>query len=268
VIEATRLADLYIQALKEGAPLPAAMARRARLVAAARAAASPQEIMGAIRAVYDETRGSPLFPTVARASAGALLSLPPKPEYADVAQEAIRGFLLLGDKGLTRAWTRLALQSAYNNARAAHALDRLMPLIEIAGVDDPRRLDPQDVNAWYQTLRDDDPRAAPLRGYLLLQLFRATGFDVRPGTTTLPETPPPGVRLVMPPAATLQALRSAGAAHRRAEASLLASDAIRETPLAALHPAAVGVIVQSLRAAGEGTAARLFAIETAIAHGL
>jgi hypothetical protein len=268
VIEATRLADLYIQALKEGAPLPPAMARRAQLVAAARAAANPQEIMGAIRAVYDETRGSPLFPTIARASASALLSLPPKPEYADVAQEAIRGFLLLGDKGLTKAWTRLALQSAYNNARAAHALDRLMPLIEIAGIDNARSLNPQDVNGWYQVLRDDDPRAAPLRGYLLLQLFRATGFDVRPGTTALPETPPPGIRLVMPPAATLQALRAAGAAHRRAEASLLASDAIGEIALTALHPAAVGVIVQALREAGEGTAARLFAIETAIAHGL
>jgi hypothetical protein len=107
-----------------------------------------------------------------------------------------------------------------------------------------------------------------LRGYLLLLLFGATGFEVRPGTTALPETPPPGVRLVMPPAVTLKALRAAGAAHRHAEASLLASDAIGEIPLTVLHPAAVGVNVQALREAGESTAARLFAIETAIAHGL
>jgi hypothetical protein len=268
VIEATRLADLYIQALKEGAPLPAAMARRARLVAAARSAANPQEIMNAVRAVYGETRGSPLFPTIARASAAALLSLPPKPEYADVAQEAIRGFLLLGDKRLTKAWTQLALQAAYNNARAMNALDRLMPLIEIAGIDNAQKLLPEDVNRWYEVMRQDDAQAAPLRGNLLLELFRATGFDVPPHSTDLPETPPPGARLVTPPVVTLKALQAAGAAHRRAEAALLASDAIGETALTELHPAAVGIIVRALREAGEGAAARLFAIETAIAHGL
>ena len=68
--------------------------------------------------VYGEARGNPMFPTIARASAFGLLNLPPKPEYANVAQEAIRGFLLLGDKRRTEAWTKLALTAAYNNARA------------------------------------------------------------------------------------------------------------------------------------------------------
>jgi hypothetical protein len=44
--------------------------------------------------------------------------------------------------------------------------------------------------------------------------------------------------------------------------------AIGETPLIELHPAAVGIIVRALRDAGEDHAARLFAIEIAIAHGL
>ncbi|MBV8391565.1 MAG: hypothetical protein JOY81_00130 [Alphaproteobacteria bacterium] len=244
------------------------MLRRAQLVAAARNAASPVEVMDAVHAVYGETRGSPLFPTIARASAAALINLPPKPEYADVAQEAIRGFLLLGDRQLTQAWTKLALQAAYNNARAMNALDRLMPLIEIAGIDNAQRLNPQDVNRWYEVMRQDDPRTAGVRGNLLLELFRATGFDVPPQSTALPEKPAGEGRLVMPPAATLRALEAAGAARRLAETALLASDAIGETPLTELHPAAVGLIVRNLRAAGEDAAARLFAIETAIAHGL
>jgi hypothetical protein len=268
IIEATRLADLYMDALREGASLPSAMARRARLVQSARNAANPQEIVDAVRAVYGETRGSPLFPTIARASAAALLNLPAKPEYADLAQEAIRGFLLLGDKQLTKAWTKLALQAAYNNARALNALDRLMPLIEIAGIDNAPKLVPEDVNRWYEVVRQDDPRAAALRGNVLLALFRGVGFDIAPRATDLPETPPSGVRLVMPPPATLQALQAAGAARRRAEASLLACVAIGETPLTELHPAALGIIVRALRDAGEDKAARLFAIETAIAHGL
>lgn len=268
VIEATRLADLYLEALRDGAVLPPAMARRAQLVASARNAANPAEIMNALRAVYTEASGSPLFPTIARATASSLLNLPPKPEYAGVAQEAIRGFLLLGDKQLTRAWTKLALQAAYNSSDAMHALDRLMPLIEIAGIDNGRNLVPEDVNRWYAAIRQENARAAPLRGYLLLELFRAVGFDVPPRSTDLPEVPPPGVRLVMPAAATLQALQAAGPPHRQAEAALLASDAIGETPLAELHPAAVGTIVRALRQAGEPQAARLFAIETAIAYGL
>ncbi|HEU4826018.1 MAG TPA: hypothetical protein VFS85_06040, partial [Dongiaceae bacterium] len=203
-----------------------------------------------------------------RASAAALLNLPPKPEYADLAQEAIRGLLLLGDKQRAKAWTQLALQAAFNNERARNRLDRLMPLIEIAGVDNAPKLAPEDVNRWYDVLRQEDPGAAALRGSLLLALFRGLGFDIPSGSTSLPENPPPGVRLVMPPAAVLQALQAAGAAHRRAEASLLASNAIGETPLSALHPSALGVIVRALREAGEEGPARLFAVEAAIAYGL
>ena len=167
--------------------------------------------MKSIAAVYSEARGSPLFPTIARASAAGLLNLPAKPQFASVAQEAMRGFLLLGDKQQTRAWTKLALNAAYNNARAMNALDRLMPLVAVAGIDDPKRLPPpEEVNRWYEVIRQDDPARAPLRGYLLLELFRATGIDVPPRSTDLPEAPPAGVRLASPPAATLQALQAAG----------------------------------------------------------
>jgi hypothetical protein len=268
IIEATRLGDLYMQAIKEGAVLPPAMAKRAQLVAAVRNSTNAQEVMTAITAVYAETRGSPLFPTVARATAIGLLHLPAKPEFANVAQEAMRGFLLLGDKQLALAWTKLALSAAYNNARAMIALDRLMPLVVIAGIDNPTHLDPQDVNRWYEVMRQDDPKYAPLRGYMLLQLFRATGVDMPRGATALPETPPANVRLVSPSAATLEALRAAAGGHRHAETALLASIALGDADLAELHPAAVATIVQSLRGVGEDSSARLFAIETAIAHGL
>lgn len=268
VVEASRLGDLYLAAVRGGAKLPPAMAGRARLVAAARNAVNPDEVMRSIAAVYGEARAGALFPTIARASAAGLLNLPATPQFADVAQEAMRGFLLLGDKQRTQAWTRLALTAAYSNARAAIALDRLMPLVAIAGIDDPRRLPPAEINRWYEVIRDDDPARAPLRGYLLLELFRATGIDVPPGTTVLPESPPGNVRLVMPAAATLQSLASAAAGRRPAETALLASIAAGETPLNELHPAGIAAIVRALRQVGEDHAGRLFAVETAIAHGL
>jgi hypothetical protein len=268
VIEATRLGDLYVEAVRDGTALPPAMAARAQLVAAARSASNPAEIMNSIAAVYTEARGSPLFPTIARASAAGLLRLPARPQFASVAQEAMVGFLLLGDKQQTRAWTQLALNAARNDAGALTSLDRLMPLVAVAGIDDPKRLPPSEVNRWYDAIRRDDPARAPLRGYLLLELFRATGIDVPPQSTDLPEAPPAGARLVMPPAATLQALQSAAAGRRRAETALLASIAAAETPLSELHPAAVAAIVRALRQVGEDHAGRLFAIETAIAYGL
>lgn len=267
IIDATQLGDLYVLAVREGAVLPAAMARRARLVAAARNAGNGDEIMQSLVAVYGESRGSPLFATVARATASSLLTLPAKPEYANVAQEAIRGLLLLGNKSLTRTWTKLALSSVGNNARAILALDRMLPLIAVAGVDDSRRLSVAEVDRWYDLMQQDEPARAAVRGYLLSELLRAT--DAMPsGATLLPATPSGGVRGVHPPAATLQALQAAAAGRRRAETALLASIAIGETALTDLHPAAVGAIVRAVREAGEDQAARLFAIEVAIAQGL
>lgn len=268
IVEATRLSDLYLEAVNGGASLPPAIARRARLVAVARGAANPQEVVNSIGVVYADTRGSPLFPTVARASATGLLQLPAQQQFAGVATEALRAFLLLGDKKQAQAWMRLAVSAARNDPQTLSSLDRLMPLAAVAGLDDPKRLPPGEVNRWYATIRQDDPARAAQRGALLLELFRATGIDVPAGSTDLPEAPPAGVRLVMPAAATLQALQVAGAGRRGAEASLLASIAVGETPLAELHPGGVGAIVRGLRQAGEDHAARLFGIETAMAYGL
>jgi len=267
IIEATRLSDLYVEAVREGVALPAPMARRARLVAAVSAATTGPEIVQSISAVYAETRGTPLFPTIARATATGLLRLSPRPEFASLAQEAIRGVLLLGDKRLTAAWVKLAVTNALNNQGTIDALDRLMPLVAVAGIDNPRSLPPPEVNRWYGVIQRDDPARAAWRGNLLLELFRATGIDVPPGTTQLPEQPA-GARLVSPPAATLQALQAAASMRRRAETSLLAALALGDLPLEALHPAAVGIIVRSLRAVGEDDAARQFGIEVATAAGL
>jgi hypothetical protein len=236
-------------------------------VAAARNASNADEIMQSLVAVYGEARGSPLFATVARASASSLLTLPAKPEYANVAQEAIRGLLLLGARRLTETWTKLALTAVANNARAIMALDRLLPLIAVAGVDNTRRLSVGEVNRWYEVTQQDDPARAAQRGTLLLELLRATG-DMPAGATTLPEAAQGGGRGISPPAATLQALQAAAAGRRRAETALLGSIAIGETALTDLHPAAVGAIVRAVREAGEDQAARLFAIEVAIAQGL
>lgn len=267
IVEASKLGDLYLDAVRDKVVLPAPMTRRARMVAAARGAQNAQQLMSAIGTVYGEERGGALFPTVARASAGALMNVAPKPEYANVAQEVMRGFLLLGDKQQTRAWTKLALSAAFNDSRAMGSLERLMPLMAVAGVDDAKRLPPEEVDRWYELIAKENPAQAQLRGYLLLELFRSIGFDIPAKATTLPETPG-NARLVSPPPATMQALQAAANGRRRAETALLACAAIGEVALVDLHPAAVGAIVRALRQVGEEYAGRLFAVEVAIAHNL
>jgi hypothetical protein len=101
----------------------------------------------------------------------------------------------------------------------------------------------------------------------MLELLRATG-TLPAGATALPEAAPAGARAISPPAASLQALQAAAAGRRRAETALLGSIAIGEIALIDLHPGAVGAIVRAVREAGEDQAARLFAIEVAIAYGL
>jgi hypothetical protein len=66
----------------------------------------------------------------------------------------------------------------------------------------------------------------------------------------------------------LQALQSGANGRRRAETSLQASLALGESSLGDLTPSSAGYIVRCLRAVGEDEAARLFAIEVAIAYGL
>jgi hypothetical protein len=265
IIEASRLSDLYREALHDNVALPGPIMRRAQLVAAVSNATNAAEIMQSITAVYTETRGSPLFPTIARATAQGLLRLDPRKEFAQIALEATRGFLLLGDKRRTEAWIKLAFGAAANNPGTLNGLERLLPLAAIAGVENPRTLPPQEVDRWYATLRQDDPGRAALRGNLLLELFRATGIDVPAGSTSLPEQAAGGRPVSNQ---TLQALQSSANGHRRAETALLASLAVAESSLGDLAPSSAGYIVRCLRAVGEDEAARLFAIEVAIAYGL
>ncbi|MGE5148637.1 MAG: hypothetical protein ACM3II_00830, partial [Rhodospirillaceae bacterium] len=265
IIEATRLSDLYKEALRDGVALPAPVARRAQLVAAVSNATNAAEIMQSITAVYTETRGSPLFPTIARATAQGLLRLDPRPEFSQIAQEAARGFLLLGDKKRTEAWIKLAIGAAKTNPSTLNALDHLLPLAAIAGVENPTSLPAGAVDRWYAVLQQDDPSRAAVRGNLMLELFRATGINIPAGTTKLPEQAAGGRPVANQ---TLQALQSAANGHRRAETALLASGALGESALGDLAPSSAGYIVRCLRAAGEDEAARLFAIEIAIAYGL
>ena len=154
IIEATKLGDLYLEALRDGAALPPAVARRAHMVAAARNASNPTEMVNSIAAAYGEARGSPLFPTIARASAAALINLPAQPQFANVAQEAMRGFLLLGAKQQAQAWVRLALKRGLEQ-RAGH--HRARPVGAAGGDRGHRRC--QAADDWRdQSLVRGDPR--------------------------------------------------------------------------------------------------------------
>ena len=113
----------------------------------------------------------------------------------------------------------------------------------------------------------DDPDRAPLRGVLLLELFRrhrhrhAAGLN-RPARDILGKCVP-----VMPPPQRCRpcSRRLRGVAAPNVVAGL---DCRRRDTAQQLHPAAVAAIVRALRQVGEDYAGRLFAIETAIAYGL
>ena len=214
--------------------------------------------MNSIAAVYTETRGSPLFPTIARASAAGLLHLPAKPR--------IRQRGAGGDARLPAAGRQAADQGLDASSRSTPpatmparsiALDRLMPLVAVAGIDDPKRLPPSEVNRWYEAMRQDDPARAPLRGYLLLELFRATGIDMPPRR----DRPARGAAGRRAPGHAAGG-HLAGAAVRGAPGVAAPRrrcwrrSPLGETPLGELHPAAVAAIVRALRAGRRGPCRR------------
>ena len=252
IIEATKLGDLYIEALRDGVVLPPAMARRAKLVYDARRAANPQEVVKSIVAVYGEARGSPLFPTIARASAIGLLNLPAQPQFANVAQEAMRGFLLLGDKQQTKAWTQLALTRRpqqcprHECARPADA----------AGRHRRRRRSQAAAGRGRQSLvRGDAPgrcrRARRCAATCCSSCSAPPASTCRAAPPSCPKRRRPTPAWSRRPPPPCRPCQAAATGRRRAETALLASIAIGETPLIELHPAAVGAIVRALRQVGE-----------------
>jgi hypothetical protein len=180
IIEATRLSDLYVLAVRDGRGYAGGDGAGARGSWLLRAMPAMQdEIMQSLVAVYGEARGSPLFATVARASASSLLTLPAKPEYANVAQEAIRGLLLLGDSA-DPDLDEACLTSVANNARAIIALERMLaPGRALPPSTTLRRLSVGGDRPLDDLMQQDDPSRAPLSRYLLLELLRATGRTAR-----------------------------------------------------------------------------------------
>ena len=116
------MSDLYPRGGERGrSPCQPTIARRAHLVAVARGAANPQEVVNSIASVYADTRSSPLFPTVARASAAGLLNLPAKPQFASGRPGAARLPVARLATKQVQTWMRLAVADAHNNPRTLSA---------------------------------------------------------------------------------------------------------------------------------------------------
>ncbi len=253
IIEATRLGDLYLEALRDGAALPPAIRAGAPRWSRPRAT-RPMPTRSPIR--WSRSMARRAAGRCSRPSRG------PAPSACSTCRRSrnsptwrrkrCAASCCSATGNGPQAWLQLALSAVTNNARAIIALDRLVPLAAVAGVEESKLLTPVEINRWYELMREDDAARAPLRGYLLLELLRATGIDLPPRSTDLPEAAPGNARLVMPNAATLQALATSAAARRRAETALLASIAAAETPLGELHPAGIAAIVRALLQVGRG----------------
>ena len=227
IIEATRLGDLYLEARARRRRLPPAMARRARLVAAARNATQRRR---------DRCSRSP--PSMARRAAArcsppsrarappACSTCRPSRSIANVAQEAMRGFLLLGDKQQTQAWTRLAL-TAVSQQRARH--DRARPA-DAAGRHRRHRRSQApaagEINRWYEVMpRGRCRRARRCAATCCSNCCAPPASTCRAGTTELPEAGRPATSAWScrrpPPCRRWPTPRPA---RRRAETALLALD--------------------------------------------
>ena len=71
-----------------------------------------------------------------------------------------------------------------------NALDRLMPLAAVAGIDNPKRLPPSEVNRWYEVMRQDDPEPRAAARLSAARAVPRHRYRPAAGCTDLPETAP------------------------------------------------------------------------------
>jgi hypothetical protein len=243
---------------------------RAALYQAAKAATGPARLaaLGNLWR-YGRERGG--YATLVRASIDLLAEVPPTPDLAPFAGEAVRAFLLAGFPDDAREWLRFA-RVARIGSDAGAAQDRYAALWAIAVIAGQPWDETDDAKAfldWRAAQAKLDAQAAPTRVALATTLLAGLG-QLPPGAAfaAFPEKAPERAQTRLPHPALWTALHQAAVAGRTAETIALGAQALGPEGPAGAAPQTLLALLDALRAVGQEQAARALAVEAAIASGL
>jgi hypothetical protein len=256
---------------------PAAYARsdggprgRAALFKAADAAAIGPARLTALQALWSHGRERGGYATLARASVALLAQTPPSPDTRFAASDAARALLMAGARDAATGWIRLVRASQIGgDANAATEAARIWLLATLAGIETGEARSTARLTAWRQALDANDARTAPARAVLGVALLSGLGHLPGGGAAAaLPQGAFERQTANLPHPALTTALHEAGIGGRAAECALLVVHMLGGDGAAGAPVYVLLSVLDGLRAVGLEDAARLLALESAIASGL
>lgn len=165
------LANPLSKAESEGGPLSRALLYRASLiqtipVAQAEAAAKALSL----------GRDGGRYTSTVRVFMPVLKRIPPSTELIWFAPDAIRAFLIGGEKEAATPWFSLLRNNALHNVESAIALNALLPMARLAGSSETHEWGPGELAKWWNQTRTEE--GARDKAALLYTLLEGLGEDI------------------------------------------------------------------------------------------
>jgi len=197
-----------------------------------------------------------------------LKSIPVSADLAWFAGEAAKGLLAHGDREAAQPWLTLLRQRQFRDQDARMARERLWALALLAGDTRYSDDDTAAMDAYYETLQEQEPEVAGERAGYALVLLQAIGLPIPEGYWQRVLDVPKPVSALVPPPAFVPALENAVRAGRLGEVVLLAilmlgPDGTQGAPSATLRD-----VIAALRSVGLEKEGRALALEAALTNGL
>ncbi len=266
-------ADALRNPLKSSAKRSGPMSRALLYRASLMQTAADAQAKGLAQALSKAREGG-RYASTARAFLPILSRVPPVPELAWFAPEAIRAFLMSGRHDDAKPWFAMLEAAATRDDSLARQLEVLMPVAKLSGFEAADDWPMTKLEDWWKALEQTLDQAqiqtdtARDNAALLAAVFDALGEPV-PDTlwVALLEGPERRTALAPHPALWFRLDAAAGRAHV-GETVLLAMVILGDGGPARAEPMVLHRVLQSLRTVGLGPEARAMALEAIINAGL
>ncbi|MCG8509830.1 MAG: hypothetical protein MI741_11445 [Rhodospirillales bacterium] len=255
------LANPLSRAEAETGPLSRALLYRTSMIQTV-----PTAQAEAIGRAFELAREGGRYTSTVRVFLPVIQRIPPSAELLWFAPEAVRAFLIAGQKESAMAWYGVLRASALFNPESASAVTKLKPLIFLAGAEESEEWKPEALSAWWQVAQGY-PEGRD-RGSLMFSLFDAFDQPVADGLWEGLLDGPQRTTVAMPRPALWFQLRAAASADRIGETVLLSLLTLGDGGPEQADPLTLRDVLSRLRAVGLEAEARALAIEAAVAAGI
>lgn len=241
---------------------------RALLLRNAESREQPTARAEALRQAWGLSREKGGHEILVRASLPVLTTIEPATELVWFAKSAAAALFSAGETERAMAWYAQARQEAESSDEARIAAMALWPLVVLA--DDGNSVDwsPEQLDAWWGTLKNEAEDVARSRAMTLYSLFESLDRPVGAERWSALVGSAGPASTEIPDAALRYALRHASEAKKLGETVLFALLALGEKGGVGSDPLTVSTVIVTLRRVGLEKEARALALESAIGAGL